>query len=107
MTVIRRAQTRALRAARDAFFTMRLPQIEKAIVAGRSQNRTPQQIFAGSSDALWFWLHTTGYRKSAVIRALLPGAPAPEVQTRFTGAAGDQTLREGFAAYRLFKREFE
>lgn len=107
MTVVRRAQARALRSARDAFFTLRLPQIEKAIVAGRAQNRTPQQIFGTSGDALWFWLHTAGYRKSAVIRALLPGAPAPDVQTRFTGAAGDQTLREGFAAYRLFKRQFE
>lgn len=55
----------------------------------------------------WFWVNTEGRRQFPQLRALLPGLPDEQIQSGFTGATGDVTLREGFNAYQLFKRLFE
>jgi SAM-dependent methyltransferase len=63
--------------------------------------------FSGLEDEAWFWANTEGYREDARLRELLPAMPDDFTQLRFTGVAGDRTLREGFEAYRLFKEIFQ
>jgi SAM-dependent methyltransferase len=60
-------------------------------------------MFGHISDESWFWLLTRGYRRSQLLQQVLPGVPAPDIQTRFTGVAGDNTFREGWSFYRLVK----
>ena len=67
----------------------------------------PFERFADVGDDLWFWLQTEGRRSSADLRAALPDLPPEAEQYRFTGSAGDETLAEAFAFYRLAKQAFE
>ncbi|HEV3204173.1 MAG TPA: class I SAM-dependent methyltransferase [Gemmataceae bacterium] len=78
-----------------------------ALLTGATPKKPHCQLFGEVSDDFWFWLNTEGYRKSASLRALLPGLPEEKKQLNFTGLAGDSTLSEGFAAYQIFKRLFE
>src|SRR3954451_10246311 len=73
------------------------------ILAQRVQRRSPKQIFGSTSDAFWLWCFTEGYREHERVRALLPGFPPEDVQCRFTGASGDDTMREAFSFYSLVK----
>jgi ubiquinone/menaquinone biosynthesis C-methylase UbiE len=72
-----------------------------------ARHEPPLQRFGDVSDDLWFWLNTEGYRSSPALQAVLPALPAETEQYRFTGAAGDNTLAEAFAFYRLVKQSFE
>lgn len=65
--------------------------------------RSPKQIFGSTSEAFWLWCFTEGYRENERLRALLPAFPPDEVQCRFTGASGDDTIREAFSFYSLVK----
>jgi 2-polyprenyl-3-methyl-5-hydroxy-6-metoxy-1,4-benzoquinol methylase len=73
----------------------------------RQSNAQPsaslRQLFGQTSDAFWLWCFTEGYRQDERLRALLPAFPAEDVQFRFTGAAGDDTMREVFPFYRLVR----
>lgn len=71
------------------------------------EDETPCKRLGSVSDGFWFWLLTEGCRRNAAIRRFLPGMPGEEVQLRYTGDAGDVTLREGFQAYTLFRDLFE
>lgn len=68
---------------------------------------TPRERFRGISDGFWFWLLTEGCRRNVNLRDFLPAMPEEAVQLRFTGDAGDVTLREGFNAYRLFRELYD
>jgi SAM-dependent methyltransferase len=70
-------------------------------------HRPPHQLFHKIGDDYWLWLHTAGRRASGRLRRILPDLPSPELQANFTGSSGDTTLREGHAAYVLFKRLYE
>lgn len=73
------------------------------LVSQGTDGRSPAELFALVSDDFWLWCFTEGYRTDERLRALLPGFPPEDVQCRFTGAAGDQTMREAFAFYALVK----
>ena len=79
------------------------PALEK-ILGGPIAGKSPNEMFASVTDRFWFWLHTRGYRESASLRNILPSMPSEDVQLTFTGDKGDAVLREGFGAYRLFKK---
>jgi SAM-dependent methyltransferase len=76
--------------------------LDRLLAGGSSQSL--KQIFQDVSDEFWLWAFTEGYRTDARLRALLPEFPPEDVQYRFTGAAGDQTLREAFDFYCLVRR---
>jgi ubiquinone/menaquinone biosynthesis C-methylase UbiE len=92
---------------RGACYRLKYRRLEPMLTGKPAASATPQTLFSGLSDEFWFWLNTAGYRASPKLQELLPGLPSVQVQTRFTGAAGDQTLREGFFVYRMVKRIFE
>jgi SAM-dependent methyltransferase len=68
-----------------------------------SSGRSLTQLFAGTSDAFWLWAFTEGYRTDPRLRQLMPALPPEEVQYRFAGAAGDDTIRDAFGFYQLVK----
>ncbi len=75
------------------------------IFAGGVEGRPLKRLFGDVSDDFWFWLFTQGYRDNEErLREILPSMPAEDIQTRFTGSAGDATLREGFSMYQLVKK---
>jgi SAM-dependent methyltransferase len=51
-------------------------------------------------------MNTAGRRLNP-IAALVPGLPDASIQANYTGHIDASTLREGFNAYRLFKRSYE
>jgi SAM-dependent methyltransferase len=65
--------------------------------------RSLHQVFGETSGDFWLWCFTDGYRQDERLRELLPGFPPEAVQYRFTGAAGDHTMREGFSIYSLVR----
>jgi SAM-dependent methyltransferase len=67
------------------------------------ENEPPNKLLEGVSDDLWLWLCTEGYRRSSSLRNLLPGMPDETVQVTYTGDTGDSVLRDGWAAFKLFK----
>ena len=69
----------------------------------RGAGRSPRQLFAQVSDDFWLWCFTDGYRSEERLRSILPAFPPPEVQVGFTGASGDDTMREAFGFYRLVR----
>lgn len=79
----------------------------RALFRNPAADLRPLERFADISDDFWFWLNTKGYRRSEALRRILPGMPDRNVQLMFTGNAGDPVLREGFAAYVLFRKLYE
>jgi SAM-dependent methyltransferase len=71
--------------------------------AGRPLN----EVFGGATDDFWLWCFTEGYRRNERLQALLPAFPSVDVQLRFAGASGDDTVRDAFAFYRLVRRLVE
>jgi ubiquinone/menaquinone biosynthesis C-methylase UbiE len=83
--------------AADAF-----PRQLETLLAGREDDH-PADIFRDVDDDFWFWANTAGRDASPVLAEMLPGLPDPKVQTRWTGKAGFDTLKEGFAIYRTMR----
>ena len=92
---------------RAAYYRLNYERLERKLQAHSAASATLQSLFGGVSDEFWFWLNTEGYRTSPTLRQLLPGLPSEQIQKRFTGAAGDRTLREGFFVYRMVKQIFQ
>jgi SAM-dependent methyltransferase len=69
----------------------------------RRRGEGPSQVFGATNDSLWLWIQTTGSSLIPELAQLIPRLPDPEVQRRFTGSSGTQTLREAMAFYRLVK----
>jgi ubiquinone/menaquinone biosynthesis C-methylase UbiE len=68
---------------------------------------TPNELFGELDDPTWLWVNKSGYRRSRLLREVLPSLPPATVQRRFTGRSGDSTLNAGFRAYRLFKELYK
>ena len=49
----------------------------------------------------WYWFNVYGQRTFRSLRGYLPSMPPEELQVRFTGSHGEQTLREAFSFYRI------
>ena len=81
--------------------------VRRAIVRSEKPNTGPKDWFSGIDDETWLWMNTTGRRRRKAIARLLPEMPEVSIQEGFTGSSGDSTLREGFIAYRLFKKCYE
>jgi SAM-dependent methyltransferase len=73
------------------------------LMRGGSAGLPLAKLFGHVSDDFWLWCFTEGYRRDERLRAVLPAFPPVEVQCRFTGAAGDDTMREAFQFYSLVK----
>jgi ubiquinone/menaquinone biosynthesis C-methylase UbiE len=106
MQRIKRRLSKLYWRGRSAYYRLIYERLERRLIANSAAAATPQSLFGGVSDEFWFWLNTDGYRRSARLQQLLPGMPSEQIQKRFTGAAGDQTLREGFFVYRMVKQIF-
>jgi SAM-dependent methyltransferase len=68
-----------------------------------TSGRLPSDLFRDVDDDFWLWCFTDGFRADQRLRELLPDFPPADVQCRFTGAAGDDTMREAFAFYAIVK----
>jgi SAM-dependent methyltransferase len=66
----------------------------------------PYQHFSGADESFWLWVNTAGYQQSAELQAMLPSLPSVDLQHRFTGKAGDETLAEGHAIAAEIKAQF-
>lgn len=73
------------------------------ILSARNVTRTPKALFSDVDEDFWLWCFTDGYRSDHRLRSILPSAPPEEVQYRFAGAAGDDTMKDAFSIYKLFK----
>jgi SAM-dependent methyltransferase len=78
------------------------PRQLEALLAGREQMH-PADIFRDATDDFWAWINAEGRETSPTLRDMLPGLPDPDVQRRWTGKAGFETLAEGFAIYRTMR----
>jgi SAM-dependent methyltransferase len=83
------------------------PVVRRAIACSEKPGSNPKDWFAGISDETWFWMNTTGRTRRRAIAELVPQMPEVSLQENFTGYSGDSTLREGFDAYRIFKKCYE
>ena len=73
------------------------------ILRSRDVEHTPRALFGGVDDDFWLWCFTEGYRSDDRLRSILPSFPPEEIQYRFAGAAGDDTMKDAFSIYRLVK----
>jgi SAM-dependent methyltransferase len=63
----------------------------------------PCDLFRGSTDDYWLWANTVGARLYPGLGDLLPKMP-PEISQRSSASrVGDETLKDGFAVYQLFR----
>jgi len=82
----------------------KLSALQKILASGSGDTVTPYSLFNDVDDDVWLWLNTAGYRQNPALRKLLPSLPDEKLQLQYTGRSGDETLSDGFASYRLFKR---
>ena len=62
---------------------------------------------ASIDDDYWFWLNTGGRLTRAGRAAEVPDLPSQELQSRYTGAHGYETLRQGYSSYVLFRALYQ
>jgi SAM-dependent methyltransferase len=98
---LRHITSGALRAARNE------PVVRRAITRSEKPDTSPKDWFSGIDDETWFWINTTGRRRRKAIARLVPKMPEVSTQETYTGWSGDSTLREGFDAYRIFRKSYE
>lgn len=79
------------------------------LAAGRSKKAgsSPNDWFSGVDDETWLWMNLQGRKRFKTVAAMVPGMPDATMQAAYTGSSEESTLREGFAAYQLFKRQYE
>jgi SAM-dependent methyltransferase len=77
----------------------------RAIKRSKRPSTSPKDWFSGVDDDTW-WLMNASSREEALAN-LLPKMPEVFMQELYTGSSGETTLREGFNAYRNFKRFYE
>jgi SAM-dependent methyltransferase len=83
------------------------PVVRRVIARSEKPDTGPKDWFSGIDDETWFWMNTTGRRRRKAIARLVPTMPEVSMQETYTGCSGDSTLREGFNAYRIFKKCYE
>ena len=99
--LLRHIASGALRAVKNE------PVVRRVIARSEKPDTGPKDWFSGIDDETWFWMNTTGRRRRKAIARLLPKMPEVSMQETYTGCSGDSTLREGFNAYRIFKKCYE
>lgn len=72
-----------------------------------SSSRIPHELFKAATDDFWLWLNTEGYRKHSQLQQLLPGLPSEYFQLAVASLTGDETLRNAFTLYKLFRTLIE
>jgi SAM-dependent methyltransferase len=75
----------------------------RSLVAAAATAPAPRAVFANTTDRVWWWANTAGYRASPELRRVVPGLPAKNIQERFTGDSGDSTLREAYRFHLLVR----
>jgi SAM-dependent methyltransferase len=100
MNTVRRFVGGVYRAAQNRYFEERF---NRTIRPRFGAAQKPVGLFQSVGDAFWLWVHTDGCRVSPELQAVLPQLPSEELQRNFTGAAGDETLREAHNAFVWFK----
>src|ERR1044071_3358613 len=60
-------------------------------------------VFGHVDDESWFVLNTRGYRRSRVLKDILPSMPDATLQQRYIGNSGDSALHEAWQAYCLWR----
>jgi len=98
---IRRMASRAIQTAKYT------PAAYRAIARGDKPGTGPKDWFSGIDDEAWFWMNTAGVRMHPKLGRLVAKMPDASMQANYTGLSGDSTLREGYEAYRVFKRHYE
>ncbi len=81
-----------------------LLRLQGLLQSADKQGLSRRDLFGGCDDDFWYWLHTEGVRRDERLKAFLPGLPDAELQSNYTGHAGDDTLREASGFYRLVKQ---
>ena len=74
------------------------------VLAARTLSLPPHKLLRFLTPAEWYWLNVYGEQVFSSLHGYLPALPPDEVQVRFTGAHGEQTLREAFSFYRTVTR---
>ncbi len=99
------AERDMLKAERDLLRTAFMNEI-RASVAGASDVSllSIKNVLKNVSDESYFWLLTDGYDLDPLVRGFLPGMPAEDIQTHYTGGSGHATLKEAYLAYAVFKQ---
>lgn len=92
-----------------AIFSLALTREEQLskLLAQAKSGHSAHEVFREVNDDFWFWLNTVGIRRIEELHQFLPSLPDEQIQARIIGSAGDHALREGFNAYRLFKRLYK
>lgn len=107
MTLIERLTRRIFppetTAAGSAWSSLPHPEALNRLLSRYQDGQTPRQLFAETSDDFWLWCLTEGCRDDERLRSIMPGFPPPDVQFRFAGSSGDETMRDAFNIYRLIK----
>lgn len=71
------------------------------VLAARTTSLPPNKLFRSLTPMEWYWFNVYGDRTFRSLRGYLPSLPPEELQVRFTGSHGEQTLREAFSFYRV------
>jgi len=71
------------------------------VLAARTTSLPPHKVFRSMTPTEWYWLNAYGERTFRSLRGYLPAMPPEELQVRFTGGHGEQTLREAFSFYQV------
>jgi SAM-dependent methyltransferase len=72
-----------------------------------SSSTLPHELFKNADDGFWLWLNTEGCRTNSRLRDMLPGLPPEYFQLAVASLTGDETLRNAFSIYRLFRTLIE
>ena len=71
------------------------------VLAARTTSLPPHKVFRSMTPTEWYWLNAYGEKTFRSLRGYLPAMPPEELQVRFTGGHGEQTLREAFNFYQV------
>ena len=71
------------------------------VLAARATSLPPHKVFRSLTPTEWYWLNVYGEKAFRSLRGYVPAMPPEELQVRFTGGHGEQTLREAFSFYRV------
>jgi len=71
------------------------------VLAARATSLPPHKVFRSLTPTEWYWLNVYGEKTFHSLRDYLPTMPSVELQVRFTGSHGEQTLRQAFNFYRI------
>jgi SAM-dependent methyltransferase len=77
------------------------------ILGSASKGTPPNRLFGEVDDDFWYWVHTEGYRRSAALREILPGAPDEKTQFQCVGRVGDFALKCGLEESKVLKKIYE